>query len=76
MLEDELIKKLAKKYNKSPGQICLRWNIQRGIVVIPKSVTPSRINDNINIFDFKLTDDEMEEIKKLNRNFRYYPFPE
>lgn len=48
-LKDDLILKLSKKYNKTPGQICLRWLTQRNIVVIPKSVTPSRIKENINV---------------------------
>jgi diketogulonate reductase-like aldo/keto reductase len=52
LLKDEVINKLAQKYNKSAGQICLRWNTQRNVVVIPKSVTPSRIKENISVCDF------------------------
>ncbi|CAJ0933686.1 unnamed protein product, partial [Mesorhabditis belari] len=62
-MDDPFVQELAKKYNKSPAHILLRWAIERNIAVIPKSVTLSRIRDNFNVFDFKLTDDEM---KKLN----------
>jgi diketogulonate reductase-like aldo/keto reductase len=72
LLKDQVILDLAKKHNKSAGQICLRWAIQRNLIPIPKSVTPKRIKENINIFDFELTQDEMDSIKKLDKGFRYY----
>ena len=53
---------------KKPAQVILRWDIQSGIVTIPKSVTPSRIQENFSIFDFSLTEEEMTEINTLNRN--------
>lgn len=56
---NETIKEIADKYNKSNGQVILRWLLQRGIVVIPKSVHKNRMEENINVFDFKLTDDDM-----------------
>ena len=53
---------------KTPAQVILRWDIQSGIVTIPKSVTPSRIQENFSIFDFSLTEEEMTQINTLNRN--------
>lgn len=67
VLDDKLIKDLAKNYEKSPAQIVLRWFMQLGVVTFPKSETPERIVDNINIFDFKLSDDDMNRIKSLNQ---------
>lgn len=63
-----MILEIAKTHSKSPAQIILRWDIQRGICAIPKSVSKSRIEENINIFDFKLSDEEMNKINGLNRN--------
>ena len=60
------LSKIGKKYGKSVAQVTLRWMIQRNIVVIPKSVTPSRIKENIDVFDFELTQEEMETIKGMN----------
>ncbi|XP_053208245.1 aldo-keto reductase family 1 member B1-like [Panonychus citri] len=85
LLEDPAIKSLAAKYNKTSAQILLRYANQRGLFVIPKSVTPSRIDENINIYDFKLTPEEIESINQFNKNWRavpvltysehpYYPF--
>lgn len=67
-INDPVILEIAKTHNKSPAQIILRWDIQRGICAIPKSVSKSRIEENINIFDFKLSDEEMNKINGLNRN--------
>ena len=53
----------------------LRWHLQNNTIVIPKSVTPSRIEENINVFDFVLTQNEMEEIDQLNRNLRRGKIP-
>lgn len=71
LLNDELLTSLGKKYNKTQAQIVLRFNIQRGIVVIPKSFTPERIKENFQIFDFSLTEEEMKDIDALNKNVRY-----
>ncbi|WP_031425465.1 aldo/keto reductase [Flavimarina sp. Hel_I_48] len=60
------LSEIGKKYGKSVAQVALRWMIQRNIVVIPKSVTPSRIKENINVFDFELTREEMLTIKGMN----------
>ena len=56
---------LGKKYSKTPAQIALRFLLQRGLATIPKSATPKRIEENINVFDFVLTDDEMKMLHKL-----------
>lgn len=71
LLKDELLTLLGKKYNKTQAQIGLRFNIQRGIVVIPKSVTPERIKENFQVFDFSLTEEEMKDIEALNKNVRF-----
>lgn len=63
---------LAKKYNKTEGQIILRWHIQRGTVPVFKSVKPNRLAENINIFDFNLTDEEVLQISALNQNYKYH----
>lgn len=67
LLNDEALIKIAKNHNKSVAQVILRWNIDRGIIVIPGSSNPNHILENISIFDFKLTDEEMNIISKLNR---------
>ncbi|WP_125588395.1 aldo/keto reductase [Companilactobacillus jidongensis] len=64
---NETIKEIADKYNKSNGQVILRWLLQRGIVVIPKSVHKNRIEENIDVFDFKLTDEDMNVMNSLDK---------
>ncbi|GAX07386.1 2,5-diketo-D-gluconic acid reductase [Secundilactobacillus silagincola] len=66
-LKEPVILKLAKKYNKNAGQIILRWHTQRGIVPIPKSSSLVHQRQNLDIFDFKLTDDEIQAINSLNK---------
>ena len=66
IFDEEIIKKLAEKYKKSPAQIILRWDIQRGIITIPKSQKKERIKENFEIFDFEMTEDEIKEIDALN----------
>lgn len=73
LLENEVMDKIAKKHNKTITQVNLRWFIQRGIVVIPKSVTPSRIKANIDVFDFELDATDMQEIRALNQGKKYFP---
>uniref|UniRef100_G1Q650 NADP-dependent oxidoreductase domain-containing protein n=1 Tax=Myotis lucifugus TaxID=59463 RepID=G1Q650_MYOLU len=70
LLEDELLKSLGKKYKKTAAQVALRFNIQRGIVVIPKSFDPAKIKENFQIFDFSLTEEEMKSIEALNTDVR------
>uniref|UniRef100_A0AAX7T8L2 alcohol dehydrogenase (NADP(+)) n=1 Tax=Astatotilapia calliptera TaxID=8154 RepID=A0AAX7T8L2_ASTCA len=71
LLEEPVISSLAEKYKKSPAQILLRWQTQRGVVTIPKSVTESRIKENIQVFDFTLEAEEMKSIAALTRGWRY-----
>lgn len=61
-----ILVKTGKKYGKSAAQVALRWNIQRGVVVIPKSVHEDRIKQNFDVFDFTLSDDDMEQIKCMD----------
>lgn len=72
LLNEPLFTKLAQKYHKTNVQIILRWHIQAGNVVFPKTTNPDHMKDNIDIFDFTLTDDEMEQIKSLDKNQRYF----
>ena len=79
VFEDQLLRSIAEKHNKSVPQVVLRWLTQRDIVVIPKSVHRNRIEENFNIFDFELTNEEMEAIKTLDRNvsgFKNHTDPE
>ncbi|POI25155.1 hypothetical protein CIB84_011096, partial [Bambusicola thoracicus] len=71
LLEEPGIQKLAEKYKKSPAQILLRWQAQRKVVTVPKSVTPARILQNLQVFDFSLTEEEMSHVGSLNKNWRY-----
>jgi diketogulonate reductase-like aldo/keto reductase len=72
----ELLQQLALKYNKTAVQIVLRWDIQKGVVTIPKSVTPERIISNADIFDFNLTEKEVAQIDKLDKNNRLSGHPD
>lgn len=75
-LEEPTIVGLAEKYAKSPAQVMLRWHLQQGRSVIPKSTKPHRIAENINVFDFDLTSDELAAIDALNTDQRGGPEPE
>ena len=75
LIEHELFTKLGKKYNKTPVQVILRWHIQKGNIVFPKSSNPKHIKENSEIFDFKLTDDEMKEIDKMGKTKRFFTMP-
>jgi diketogulonate reductase-like aldo/keto reductase len=70
VLQDAVIKKIASIHSKTPAQIILRWHLQNNTIVIPKSVTPSRIGENFDVFDFELTASDMAEIDGLNANRR------
>lgn len=72
LVNEALFSELAAKYGKTNAQIILRWHIQSGNVVIPGSKNPDHIRDNFDIFDFELTDEEMAEIAKIDKNARYY----
>ncbi|MDD7753919.1 MAG: aldo/keto reductase [Clostridiales bacterium] len=73
LLSNEIIKNLAKKYNKSEVQIILRWHLQNEVIAIPKTKTLSRINENIDIFDFEISKDDMEKIDSINNDERMKP---
>lgn len=72
LLQEAVFAKLGEKYKKSSAQIILRWHVQEGNIVIPGSKNPAHIRDNFDLFDFTLSDEEMEEIAALNQNKRYY----
>ena len=74
-LDDETIAAIAAAHGKTPAQAILRWHIQLGNIVFPKSVTPERIRENIDIFDFELTEDEMAAIEGLDSGERTGPDP-
>jgi diketogulonate reductase-like aldo/keto reductase len=69
-LDDPVIAGIAKKYGKSPAQIMLRWLVEQDFVVIPKSVTPERIRENTQVFDFELDQDDLQALKTLDRDMR------
>lgn len=71
IFDEKLVASLAKKYKKTEGQILLRWGLQRDTVVIPKSVHPHFIDENIAVFDFSLTKEEMDNLSALNKNYRF-----
>jgi len=75
-LEDPVILDIAKAHGKSAAQVMLRWGLQEGRSVIPKSVTPSRIAENFDVFDFELTADQLAAIDALNTNERGGPVPD
>ncbi len=72
LLNEPVFRKLGDKYGKSPAQVILRWHTQMGFAVIPGSKNVAHIKDNLDILDFTLTNDEMNEIAALDRNMRYY----
>jgi alcohol dehydrogenase (NADP+) len=86
-MEEQKVLDLAKKYNKSAAQILIKWSISIGNVCIPKSVTPARIIANSEIFDFELSQDEIDSLLALNKDehylqparfmgSRFYPWPQ
>jgi 2,5-diketo-D-gluconate reductase A len=76
VLTDPVIQSIAGRTGKTPAQVVLRWHIQRGSIVFPKSGTPDRIRENINIFDFELSAADVEDITMLNKNIRTGPDPD
>ena len=71
LLNDSVLKEIAKKHNKSVAQIILRWHLQRGVIVIPGSSNRAHIIENTELYDFELSDNEMRRISKLNRNEKH-----
>jgi 2,5-diketo-D-gluconate reductase A len=78
VLDDPVVDGIAKATGKSPAQVVLRWHIQRGDIVFPKSVTPKRVNENFEIFDFELSPDDADAISELDKgeNGRQGPNPD
>ncbi|HTT51212.1 MAG TPA: aldo/keto reductase [Streptosporangiaceae bacterium] len=76
VLADPEIVSIASRVGKTPAQVVLRWHIERGDIVFPKSVTPARIRENFAIFDFELSGEDVEAISALNRNERFGPDPD
>ena len=76
VLDDPVIERIARRTEQSPAQVVLRWHIQRGDIVFPKSVTRARVQSNFEIFDFELSDADMSDISALNRDERTGPDPD
>jgi diketogulonate reductase-like aldo/keto reductase len=76
VLEDPVIAAIAAEHDRTPGQVVIRWQLQLGNVVIPKSVTPRRIRENFDVFDFELSDEDMARIEGLDRGERIGPDPD
>jgi D-xylose reductase len=71
VLRTEVVRELARHHGRTPAQIVLRWGIQRGTAVVPKTARPDRLEENLAIFDFKLSEDEMKAVAGLNRDRRF-----
>lgn len=76
LLDEEILKDIGDKYGKIPAQIALKWNIERGTMVLVKSTNPGRIKENISIFDFNLDDSDMHALTSLDKNTRFSNDPE
>ncbi|MDQ4006926.1 MAG: aldo/keto reductase [Actinomycetota bacterium] len=76
VVDDPTLRRIGEAHQKTSAQVTLRWHLQRGDIVFPKSVTPSRIAENFDILDFALSDDEVGEITALNRDERVGPDPD
>ncbi|WP_278925393.1 aldo/keto reductase [Staphylococcus auricularis] len=76
LLQDATVQSIADEVDRSPAQVIIRWNLQHNVVVIPKSQTPARIEESINVFDFELTEDQMSTLDQLNEDKRTGPDPD
>jgi 2,5-diketo-D-gluconate reductase A len=76
VLDDPVVVRVAERYGRTPAQVVLRWHVQRGDVVFPKSVTRSRMEENVALFDFALDEDAMGDLTALDRNERTGPDPD
>lgn len=76
ILNDETLNEIGKEVNKTAAQVIIKWNMQHNVVVIPKSVTSSRIEENIDVFDFELSAEQMKRIDDLNKDQRIGPDPD
>lgn len=74
LLKNPVIAEIAENHKKTPAQVLIRWCIQRGVVCIPKSVHTNRIEENCAVFDFELTEEEMEKIRGMDKQ-TYYSYP-
>jgi D-xylose reductase len=70
-IREPIVREISSRHNKTPAQVLLRWGVQRGTAVIPKTSRPERLRENLDIFDFELTAEEMASISALNRNRRF-----
>lgn len=75
-LKDPAVGEIAANHGRTPAQVMLRWHLQQGRQVIPKSVTPARMRENFKVFDFQLTDDDLARIDALDTGVRGGPEPE
>jgi len=76
LLQEKSLKEIGEKYSKTPAQVILRWNVERGLIVIPKSSNPKRQAENLDVFDFNLSAEDMERINSLNKDERVGPHPD
>ncbi|CAN8000246.1 unnamed protein product, partial [Ixodes hexagonus] len=74
LLENSVLKEIAERYDKSPAQILIRWLLQRDIVVLPRSTNAAHIHENYEVFDFELTEADMEMVSSLNKDIRLFTF--
>lgn len=76
LIHDPTLQEIAKKYERSTAQIMIRWHLQRGVIVLPKSSHPNRIRENINVFDFEIAPEDMDRITGLNRDVCFNGHPD
>jgi len=72
LMQEPLILEIARAHNKSPAQICLNWNLNRNVIVIPKTMNVARLGENLNCYDFKLSEEEYKAIDNLERGVRFF----
>jgi len=71
LLEQDIVVNIAKTHHKTTAQVLLRWGVQRGTAIIPKTTNPQRMLENIDLFNFELSDTEMQQISAFNKNRRF-----
>ena len=74
LLDDEIVNKIAKKYDKTPANILIKWHVQRGVIVIPKSVNKERMKNNFDVFSYELSDDDMKQLNLLDKGLRFIDY--
>lgn len=75
ILKDNVVNQIAREINKTPAQVIIRWNTEHGVITIPKSITPSRIEENFDVFNFTLNDTHIRKLDELNKGKRIGPNP-